>query len=113
SLLASVADYDAAVVALTAEVARTYVAVRTFEVLIAQARYNADVQEQALKIAQSRFQNGATSELDVAQATTLLQSTRATIPELQGQLQQARNGLSTLLGQPPGIADSLLAGPQE
>ncbi len=32
---------------------------------------------------------------------------------LQGQLQQARNALSTLLGQPPGVADSLLAGPQE
>ncbi len=38
ALLASVADYDAGVVALTAEVARGYVAVRTFEVLIAQAR---------------------------------------------------------------------------
>ncbi len=98
---------------LTAEVARTYVAVRTFEVLIAQARNNADIQDQALKIAQSRFQNGATSELDVTQATTLLASTRATIPGLQAQLQQARNALSTLLGQPPGVADSLLGGPQE
>jgi len=113
ALLASVADYDAAVVSLTAEVARTYVAVRTFEVLIALARNNAEVQDKALKIATSRFQNGATSELDVAQSTTLLQSTLATIPELQGQLQQARNALSTLLGQPPGVADSLLAGPQE
>jgi NodT family efflux transporter outer membrane factor (OMF) lipoprotein len=113
ALLASVADYDASVVSLTAEVARTYVAVRTTEVLIAQARYNADIQDQALKIAQSRFQNGATSELDVSQAATLLQSTRATIPTLQGQLQQARNALSTLLGQPPGVADSLLGGPQE
>jgi NodT family efflux transporter outer membrane factor (OMF) lipoprotein len=100
-------------VALTAEVARTYVAVRTDEVLIALARSNADIQGKALKIAESRFQNGATSELDVAQSTTLLQSTLATIPELQGQLQQARNALSTLLGQPPGVADSLLAGPQE
>ena len=113
ALLASVADYDAAVVSLTAEVARTYVAVRTLEVLIAQAQSNADIQDRALKIAESRFQNGATSELDVAQSTTLLQSTLATIPELQGQLQQARNALSTLLGQPPGAADSLLAGPQE
>ena len=86
---------------------------RTNEVLIAQARSNAEIQDEALKIAQSRFQNGATSELDVTQATTLLESTRATIPQLQGQLQQARNALSTLLGQPPGIAESLLAGPQE
>ena len=37
-LLASVADYDAALVSLTAEVARTYVALRTFEVLIRRRR---------------------------------------------------------------------------
>ena len=113
ALLASVADYDAALVSLTAEVARTYVAVRTFEVLIALARNNADIQDQGLKIAQSRFQNGATSELDVTQATTQVQGTRATIPELQGQLQQARNALSTLLGQPPGVAEALLAGARD
>ena len=38
NLLASVADYYSALVSLTAEVARTYVAIRTFEVLIEQAR---------------------------------------------------------------------------
>ena len=37
NLLASVADYYSALVSLTAEVARTYVVIRTFEVLIAQA----------------------------------------------------------------------------
>ena len=50
------ADYDAALVSLTAEVARTYVAIRTFEVLIAQAEENVKVQEEALGIAESRFQ---------------------------------------------------------
>ena len=37
-----------------------------------------------------------------AQATTLLESTRATIPQLEISLQQAQNALSTLLGQPTG-----------
>ena len=68
-LLASVADYQAALVSLTAEVARTYVAIRTSEVLIRQAQDNARVQEEALGIAQSRFKNGATSELDPTQAS--------------------------------------------
>jgi NodT family efflux transporter outer membrane factor (OMF) lipoprotein len=111
SLLASVADYYASLVSLTAEVARTYVAIRTFEVLIDQARENAKIQEEGLKIAESRFRNGATSELDVAQATALLESTRATIPQLEIGLQQARNALSTLLGQPQGTVDGLLEGP--
>jgi NodT family efflux transporter outer membrane factor (OMF) lipoprotein len=112
SLLASVADYHSAVVSLTAEVARTYVVIRTFEVLIEQARENARLQEEGLAIAESRFRNGVTSELDVAQATTLLESTRAGIPQLEIGLQQARNALSTLLGQPAGTVDALLDGPR-
>jgi NodT family efflux transporter outer membrane factor (OMF) lipoprotein len=110
-LMGSVADYDSALVSLSAEVARTYVVIRTFEVLVAQAQDNARVQEQALTIAQSRFKNGATSELDVTQATTLLESTRASVPQLQAGLQQARNALSTLLGGGPGTVDQYLAGP--
>jgi NodT family efflux transporter outer membrane factor (OMF) lipoprotein len=108
--LASVADYDNALVSLTAEVARTYAVVRTFEVLIAQAIENARVQEDGLRIAESRFRNGATSELDVSQATTLLESTRATIPQLQKGLLQTQNALSTLLAQPPGSIQAMLQG---
>jgi NodT family efflux transporter outer membrane factor (OMF) lipoprotein len=112
SLMASVADYEAALVALTAEVARTYVSVRTFEVLVAQARENARIQEQALDIAQSRYKNGATSELDPAQATTQLESTRASIPRYEASLEQARDALATLLGQPAGTLDGILTGPK-
>ncbi|MCY1041567.1 efflux transporter outer membrane subunit [Corallococcus sp. bb12-1] len=112
-LLASVADYQSSLVAITAEVARTYVLVRTFEMLIDQGRENVRIQEEGFRIAQSRFSNGVTSELDVAQAATLLESTRATIPQLEGGLEQARNALSTLLGQPTGAVETLLAGPRQ
>jgi NodT family efflux transporter outer membrane factor (OMF) lipoprotein len=112
SFLASVADYDQALVALTAEVARTYFAFRTYEVLIDLAQKNVAVQEEGQRIAESRFRNGATSELDVAQATTLLESTRTTIPELQVSLQQAENALTALLAQPPGTLHALLGGPK-
>jgi NodT family efflux transporter outer membrane factor (OMF) lipoprotein len=113
NVFGSVADYYSALVSLTAEVARTYVVMRTFEVLIEQARANAKLQEDALNIAQSRFRNGATSELDTTQATTLLQSTLATIPQLNAQLQQTRNALATLLGRPTDAVGDLLAGPKE
>jgi NodT family efflux transporter outer membrane factor (OMF) lipoprotein len=107
---ATVANHDNAIVSLTAEVARTYAVIRTFEVLIDQARTNATIQEEGLRIAGVRFRNGATSELDVTQATTLLESTRASIPRLEmGQL-QAQNALSTLLGQPPGPIAELALG---
>lgn len=111
SLLGSEFDYFNSLVSLTAEVARTYVVIRTFEVLIQQAQENVRLQEEGLQIAQSRFRNGATSELDPAQAATLLESTRATVPQLQTGLQQARNALGTLLGQTTGTVESLLGGP--
>ena len=113
ALSGSVADYDSALVALTAEVARTYAVIRTFEVLVTQARTNADLQAEGLRIAEARFRNGATSELDVTQATALLEGTRATIPQLEASLRQSENALSTLLSQPTGNVEALLTGPQD
>ncbi|HEX8951723.1 MAG TPA: efflux transporter outer membrane subunit, partial [Polyangia bacterium] len=110
AFLATIADYDDALVALDAEIARTYMLIRTFQVLIELARENVAVQEDGQQIAESRFKNGATSELDVAQATTLLESTRASIPELQVSLQHAENALCALVGRAPGCAPPLLAG---
>jgi NodT family efflux transporter outer membrane factor (OMF) lipoprotein len=57
-----------------------------------------------------RFKHGATSELDVTQARTLLESTRATIPQLEISLRQAQNALATLLGQPTGTVQELFRG---
>ena len=110
--LGSTADYQEALVTLTAEVARTYVAVRTFEALIEQARRNVSVQAESLRIADARFRNGATSELDVSQARALLASTRASIPQIEISLAQSKNALTTLLGQPTGSLQNLLQGPQ-
>jgi NodT family efflux transporter outer membrane factor (OMF) lipoprotein len=110
--LSSTADYQEALVTLTAEVARTYVAVRTFEALIEQARRNVRIQTESLRIADARFRNGATSELDVSQARALLESTRASIPQLEISLAQSKNALTTLLGQPTGSLENVLRGPQ-
>jgi NodT family efflux transporter outer membrane factor (OMF) lipoprotein len=112
--LASTADYYSALVSLTAEVVRAYITIRTSEAFLAEAKDNVRVQEDALAIATSRFQNGATSELDPTQASTILESTRATVPPLQAALEQARNALCTLLGVHPGSLDALLAaGPKK
>ena len=110
--LGSAADYQETLVTLTAEVAQTYVAVRTFEALIEQTRRNVSIQAESLRIADARFRNGATSELDVSQAQALLESTRASIPQLEISLAQSKNALTTLLGQPPGSLQNVLQGPQ-
>jgi NodT family efflux transporter outer membrane factor (OMF) lipoprotein len=110
---ATVADYDDALVSLSADVARTYVAIRTFEVLVDLAQQNVKVQEEGLQVAQSRFSNGATSGLDVSQATSLLEGTRASVPVLQSGLKQAENALSTLLGRPTGYVHALVGGTRD
>jgi NodT family efflux transporter outer membrane factor (OMF) lipoprotein len=112
SYMASVADYQNGLVSLSAEVARNYAAVRTFETLIEQTRRNVGVQQESLRIADARFRNGATSELDVSQARTLVEGTRASIPQLEISLAQAQNALSTLIGQPPGSVQALLEAPR-
>ena len=111
NLLATAADYDNALVSLTAEVARDYTQMRYYETLIRLARENARVQKEGLDVAESRFRNGAVSELDVTQAATLLESTLATIPQYQAEWQKAKNALSVLLGRPPGAVEALICRP--
>jgi NodT family efflux transporter outer membrane factor (OMF) lipoprotein len=111
--LSSVADYQNALVSLSAEVARTYAVVRTFEALIEEGHRNVGIQQESFRIADARFRNGAVSELDVSQARALLESTRASIPQLEVSLAQSQNALCTLLGQPTGsLQNVLLQGPR-
>lgn len=110
NLNATIADYDNALVSLTAEVARTYVSIRTLEERLAIARQNIELQQESLRIAQVRFDHGATTELDVQQARSNLADTRAQVPAIQRSLRQAKNGLSILLGMPPSDLADVLGG---
>jgi NodT family efflux transporter outer membrane factor (OMF) lipoprotein len=107
-LLAAVADYDDVLVSLVAEVGVTYVQVRVIEELLALAHENARLQRNSLEIATVRYEAGGTSDLDVQQATTLLEDTEADIPGLEIQLRQALDSLSVLLGMPPADLNDVL-----
>jgi NodT family efflux transporter outer membrane factor (OMF) lipoprotein len=107
--LASIASYDGVLVSLLADVTATYIGIRTTEQLIAIARTNMQKQQQALAIAKAKFQGGGVSELDVFQATNVLEQTRAAIPQLMIQLQQGQNALCVLLGVPPQSLGMLLS----
>ncbi len=113
NLLATVADYDNTLVSLTADVANSYVLIRTLEKRLGIARQNVEIQKESLKIAEARFHFGTTSELDVEQAKTVLNDTLATIPNLETQLRQAKDALSILLGLPPSNLTDFLEGASE
>ncbi len=103
-------SYDAALVTLTGDIAVLYTAIRTFEKRLAYARDNVALQQEALELAEARFQLGATSELDVQQSRSLLFNTQALIPALEIGLGTIRNALSLLLGMPPTDLQTLLGG---
>ena len=77
-------------VSLTADLATAYLQLRTLQQQLAVAKSNVEVQEEGLQIATARFRGGTTDERDVEQAKTILASTKATIPQLEQQIEQTR-----------------------
>lgn len=108
-LQASEEDLRDVLVSLTAEVALNYVEVRSFQTRVSVAKANLDAQTETYNITQWRYQAGLTTQLDVEQAKYSLEQTRAAIPSLQTGLEQAKNRLSVLLGQPPGSLEDALS----
>ena len=109
NLLASIADYDSFLGSLTAEVARTYVLIRTMDERIYFANSNVTIQQRSEQITNTRFKGGLVTELDVQQARNLLANTQAVIPVLKASRRQAKNSLAILLGIPPQQIDSIIA----
>ncbi len=110
-LLASVASYDDVLVSLVAEVATTYLLTRTLEERLEVVRANAAIQERSLQISEAKFRNGMVTELDVAQARSLLEDTQAFVPALEATIRRTQNNLCLLLGIPPRDLGEMLAGP--
>ena len=107
---ASVATYDDVLVSLVAQVAQTYTLIRTFRERLEVAESNIRLQEESVRISRAKFDAGDVSELDVDQAESLLNNTKATATSLEVSLQQFKNSLATLLGKPPQDFNYLLIG---
>jgi NodT family efflux transporter outer membrane factor (OMF) lipoprotein len=105
---ASEATLAAAQVSLAAEVALEYVTLRTYQQRLAIARDNTASQTETLQITDWRQQAGLTTMLNVEQARTNLEQSRAAIPGLETGRAQAEHRLAILTGQVPGaLADRL------
>lgn len=111
SYLGSIAAYDDALVTLIADVASSYINLRTVEERLRVARRNVETERESLRIATAQFKGGETSERDVQQATAQLAQTEAQIPWLEQTLSQTKNGLAVLLGDTPDEVDKRLTSP--
>jgi NodT family efflux transporter outer membrane factor (OMF) lipoprotein len=90
-------------------VALNYVEVRAFQARLATARQSLESQAETFQLTDWRAQAGLVGALDVEQARTQLEQTRAQIPSLETSLAQAEHRLSVLLGREPGALHERLA----
>jgi NodT family efflux transporter outer membrane factor (OMF) lipoprotein len=98
--LASEEGRNAVQVSLVAAVANQWLNLAADEELLALTRQTLATREESLRLVRLRFDNGASSEIDLRQAESLAESARATLAQLQRQRATDLNALGLLLGQP-------------
>lgn len=104
----SKADYDAVMVSLCANLATTYMQLRTYQEELRVAKEHIESQKYVCKITESRYNAGLGSLLDVTQAKVVLYQTESTLPNLEANVKVMKNSLSLLVGSYPGSLDELL-----
>ncbi|MEM7651038.1 MAG: TolC family protein [Pseudomonadota bacterium] len=106
TLFARKAEYDYAGLTLVAEVARSYIDMRANEKQLAIALDNLETQEKTLELIQNLRDFGESPQLDVERAETLVNTTRASVPEFKRLAENARLRLAVLTGSvPEGLMD--------
>ena len=84
---ASKEEYTGVMISMAAEVASAYINLREFQQQLEVVKKNVASQEEVLKITEVRYNTGLVAKLDVAQAKSVLYSTRASIPQLEAGMQ--------------------------
>lgn len=107
----SAATLGATRVSVAAEVARNYLQLRGGQARIAVARENLASQQETLQIISWRRQAGLASDVEVEQARTAVEQTRAQIPALHSATAQLAHALAVLAGRPPQALLQELAAP--
>lgn len=92
------ADYDAVMVSLCANLAKSYLQLRTYQMQREVALEHISSQEKVVKIAEARHEAGIGNKLAVNQAKTVLASTRSTLPGLEASIRTTANAIAILTG---------------
>jgi multidrug efflux system outer membrane protein len=102
TLLATEWARDAVVSTLVSDVATAYFQLRSLDLQLEISQRTLASRKDSLGLTQTLANGGATSMLDVRQAEQLVDTAAETIPDLERQIEQQENFLSTLLGNNPG-----------
>lgn len=97
-------------VSLLAEVAESYVQLRSAQQRLRLAREGLDAARQTLGLAEARLRHGFATDLEVAQHTAEVATASAVLPPLEAAERLAIHALSVLVGEAPAaLADELSA----
>jgi multidrug efflux system outer membrane protein len=102
NLLATEWAREAVKSTLVRDVATAYFHLRSLDLQLEISRRTLRSRQDSLQLTQKLANGGATSMLDVRQAEQLVSTAAETIPDLERQIEQQENFLSTLLGNNPG-----------
>lgn len=101
-------ELRATLLTLIGDIAANYIDVRSYQARIALARRTVATQRETARLTQAKFDVGAASRVDVANANGQVASTEAGIPTQEAALAQAIHRLGVLTGRAPtGLADLL------
>jgi NodT family efflux transporter outer membrane factor (OMF) lipoprotein len=98
---ASAADLETVRLSLHAELAIDYFTLRGTDEQRRLLRSNVEAYDRALRLTVQKHDQGVVSGVDVAQAQTQLESTRAQLTDLDLSRSQLENAIAILVGQPP------------
>jgi outer membrane protein, multidrug efflux system len=99
--VASVDDYESARLAVAAEVANDYFAVRTLDNEYTLVTNTIEAYRRSLELTQNRRRGGVASDLDVSQAATQLHSAESQLPDIKLNDAQTLHALAVLCGESP------------
>ncbi|WP_210425428.1 efflux transporter outer membrane subunit [Novosphingobium sp. SG720] len=106
---ASQAGAVAARLAVTAQIADTYIGIRMLQARLDVARAQLGTQQRLADLVALQYRKGFAAELQWKQAEGALAQVRASIPALQNELDMTLNALDVLIGVQPGTTRAELA----
>ncbi|MCP3926087.1 MAG: efflux transporter outer membrane subunit [Desulfobacterales bacterium] len=99
---ASEEDRTDVMISLYSSVSLTYLEIRTNQARLKAAKSNIESRKGLLVLTKSRLEHGLATELDLAQAKSLLAIAEAGVPPLRLGISRGINNLAVLLGKRPG-----------
>ena len=103
ALAANEASREAVRLALAAQIAKSYFALRSFDEQVDLTRQTVALREEALALQRKRFNGGVISEFELRQLEAETAAVRALLPPLEREREREEAALGVLLGRSPRL----------